>query len=276
MPSYDRELSLARQAARLAGDYIRREYELFEPIPDAPVSISTHVDRMSQDLILDFLRPHGPDDAFRAEEDTPAYRQCRKAGSRVWVIDPIDGTRGFARKNGQFSIMIGLTIDERPVVGVVYEPIADVMTFASRGQGCFVARQDAEPIRCQVSGRTTLDGCTVVKSHTKPGASAPEVAALAPATMIVTYSAGIKLAVVARGEADVYPNDYSRFSDWDICAGHILVTEAGGIVTQLRGEPVSYGGPEFRQTGGLLATNGHLHPQAVLRMREMAAGASTP
>lgn len=269
MPSYDIDLTIARDAACLAGDYIRREYDSFTPIPDAPVSISTHVDRGSQDLILDFLRSQCPDDAFRAEEDTPAYRACRTTGERVWVIDPIDGTRGFAKKNGQFSVMIGLTVNDRPVLGVVYEPITDVMTYAFQDGGCFVVRDGGDPVRCQVSERTSIDGCTVVKSHTKPGASAPEVAVLQPAKMIVTYSAGIKLAVVARGEADVYPNDYSRFSDWDICAGHILVTEAGGTVTQLRGEPVTYANTDFRQTGGLLATNGRLHDEAVARMKAM-------
>jgi 3'(2'), 5'-bisphosphate nucleotidase len=267
--TYERELQAALTAARLAGVYISREYELFVPIPDAPVTISTHVDRQSQDLILESLARTFPEDAFVAEEATEMSQKCRQDGPRRWIIDPIDGTRGFARKNGQFSVMIGLTLNDAPVVGVVYEPVTDVMTYATHHGGCFVKRGDQPASRCQVSDRSDLAQSIIVKSHTKPGMTAPEVAALAPAGLIVTYSAGIKLAVVARGEADLYPNDYSRFSDWDICAGHILVTEAGGQVTQLRGEPIRYNAPGHVQTGGLLASNGRLHASAIERLASM-------
>jgi 3'(2'), 5'-bisphosphate nucleotidase len=267
--NFSAELSAAIVAAREAGAAIRREYETFVPIPDAPVTISTHVDRLAQDLILDSLAAAFPDDGFVAEEATASYDRLTKSGSRMWVVDPIDGTRGFAKKNGQFSVMVGLTIDGRPVVGAVYEPIPDILTYAAIDGGCFVQRGDAGPVKCRVRECAALADSIVVKSHTKPGMSAPEVAVLAPAGTIVTYSAGIKLALVARGEADIYPNDYSRFSDWDICAGHILVTEAGGTVTQLRGKPITYHRDGGKQAGGLLATNGRLHEAAVERLRTL-------
>ncbi|HMC63342.1 MAG TPA: inositol monophosphatase family protein, partial [Gemmataceae bacterium] len=77
------------------------------------------------------------------------------------------------------------------------------------------------------------------------------------------YSAGIKLALVARGEVDLYVNTYSAFHDWDACAGHILVTEAGGTATGLRGEQLRYGLPGAWQKDGLLASNGLLHSAAL-------------
>ena len=86
---------------------------------------------------------------------------------------------------------------------------------------------------------------------------------LQPAKVIETYSAGVKLALVARGEADVYANTYEAFHDWDICAGHILVTEAGGRVTGTAGQELRYGLPGAWQRHGLLATNGHLHDAAL-------------
>src|SRR5690348_13868728 len=84
-----------------------------------------------------------------------------------------------------------------------------------------------------------------------------------PARVRETYSAGIKLALVARGEADVYLNDYVNFHDWDICAGQILVEEAGGTVTGLKGEGLRYGTPGAWQRQGLLATNGPLQAAAL-------------
>ena len=87
--------------------------------------------------------------------------------------------------------------------------------------------------------------------------------ALAPANIVESYSAGIKLALVARGDADVYLNTYEAFHDWDICAGHILVTEAGGQVTGTGGQVLHYGLPGAWQKNGLLATNGLLHSAAL-------------
>jgi 3'(2'), 5'-bisphosphate nucleotidase len=91
------------------------------------------------------------------------------------------------------------------------------------------------------------------------------VEALGPANVVETYSAGIKLALVARGEADIYLNTYDAFHDWDICAGHILVAEAGGAVTGTGGQVLRYGLPGAWQKDGLLATNGRLH-EATLKV----------
>jgi 3'(2'), 5'-bisphosphate nucleotidase len=104
------------------------------------------------------------------------------------------------------------------------------------------------------------------RSRTQP---TPPVAALKPARVIETYSAGIKLALVARGEADVYVNTYEAFHDWDVCAGDILVAEAGGKVTGLKGEELRYGLPGAWQRSGLLATNGALHEAAVAGLKQL-------
>ncbi|MDY3562828.1 3'(2'),5'-bisphosphate nucleotidase CysQ [Gemmata sp. JC673] len=262
MTDYRTELAAARGAAARASDLLRREYEAFTPIPDAPVSISTHADRASQELILGLLHEQFPGDALCAEESTPRFDSVPKSGRRTWVVDPIDGTRGFAKKVGQFSVMIGLLVDGLPVVGVVAEPVQDRITFAQIGGGCWLQVGTAEPTRCKVSARP-FDELVLVQSWAKTGMSPKPVRALTPRTVIETYSGGVKLACVARGEADVYANTYGTFADWDICAGHLLVTEAGGTVTFLNGAPVAYQAPEFKQTNGLLATNGLVHAKAV-------------
>ncbi len=102
-----------------------------------------------------------------------------------------------------------------------------------------------------------------------PGKRSRWAEALGPARIVESYSAGIKLALVARGEADIYLNTYEAFHDWDICAGHILVTEAGGRVTGTGGQELRYGLPGAWQRDGLLATNGLLH-DAALRVIALA------
>lgn len=262
----DTDLSAALEAAALAGELIRREYESFVAIPDAPVNISTHVDHASQELILGYLRDRFPADGLCAEEATATLAAACRTGPRVWVIDPIDGTRGFARKTGQFSVMIGLLVDGQPAVGVVLEPAQRRVTYAVQGGGCWWKTEGGEPVRCRVSGRASLGECVVAQSWAKPGVVSKTAAALQPRGVIETYSGGVKLALVARGEADVYANTYEKFADWDICAGHVLVTEAGGRVTDLGGGPVAYQAADFSQRKGLLATNGLLHDDVLKRL----------
>ena len=114
---------------------------------------------------------------------------------------------------------------------------------------------------------TELSAATLTQSRSKTAKASPVVAKLRPAKILETYSAGLKLAQVASGEADIYANIYPAFSDWDICAGHILVEEAGGRVTTLDGREIRYGLPGFAQTGGLLASNGRLHEKALLALK---------
>lgn len=263
--SYDGELLTALEAAGEASDLIRTEYESFVAVPDAPASISTYVDKASQELILGYLHARFPNDALCAEESIEGFDDVPKTGRRTWVVDPIDGTRGFAKKVGQFSVMIGLLVEGKPVVGVVAEPAQERMTYARLGGGCWTHMGDSTAISCHVSSRTP-ERYVLVQSWAKPGQTSRPVAAIRPRSVKETYSGGVKLAMVARGEADVYANTYETFFDWDICAGHILVTEAGGLVTDLAGEPIIYQARDFSQRKGLLATNGAAHAEIVKKL----------
>ena len=122
---------------------------------------------------------------------------------------------------------------------------------------------------CRVTAVAALSQATLTQSRSKPGQPSPYVTALQPGRVVESYSAGIKLALVPRGEADVYLNTYNAFHDWDICAGHILVAEAGGTVTGTQGEVLQYGLPGAWQRHGLLASNGKIHQQAIARLAKL-------
>jgi 3'(2'), 5'-bisphosphate nucleotidase len=266
--TFDTEMGAALEAAAQASDLIRREYESFVAVPDAPASITTHADKASQALILKYLHAKFPSDALCAEEAIPGFEAVPKSGRRVWVVDPIDGTRGFAKKTGQFSVMIGLLVEGVPVVGVVAEPAQKRVTYAQAGRGCYSATGEGTISRCKVSTRPA-ERMVLTQTWSKPGETSKPVQLLKPAGVVETYSGGVKLALVARGEADVYPNIYETFYDWDICAGDVLVTEAGGMVTDLAGNPLKYQAPDFSQRKKLLASNGVAHAELV---RRLAAG----
>src|SRR5437660_4055361 len=163
--SYGNELTAALAAADLAGAVILEHYARFAAIADAPASISTDADRASQETILRHLQTLFPGDAYCAEEDTPALTGASRLGERLWVIDPIDGTRGFAMKNGEFSVMIGLVAKGRVVVGVVAEPALGRVTYARFGHGCWARTATGMPAAGYVSKTTSLADAVLVQSH---------------------------------------------------------------------------------------------------------------
>jgi 3'(2'), 5'-bisphosphate nucleotidase len=270
---YERELQAALQAVALADQIILEHYAHFVAIPDAPANITTDTDRQSQETILRHLHAVFPEDALRAEETTATLAKVAEMGPRLWIVDPIDGTRGFARKNGEFSVMVAFVDQGHIAVGVVSEPAHGRLTYAVRGEGCW--RRDTaagSPQRCQVTAVADLAQATVIQSHSRnPSQPSRQLQALHPARVVESYSAGIKLVWVARGEADLYLNTYDACHDWDICAGQILVEEAGGRVTNLAGHEPRYGLPGAVQPNGLLASNGILHEPALSALRRLKA-----
>lgn len=271
---YERELTVALHAVQAACHHLVDAYAQFQAIPDAPADITTDADRTAQEIVLQHLRKTFSDDALCAEENTPTLQGIAATGNRLWIIDPIDGTRGFAQKNGEFSVMVGFVEAGNIGVGIVAQPAVARVTFATRGGGCW--RRDGaadDAVRCQVSQIESLDQATLTQSRSRDSSKPSRwVKTLGPAKVIESHSAGVKLALVARGEADVYLNTYDAFHDWDICAGHILVTEAGGAVTGSGGQALVYGLPGAWQRHGLLASNGNIHNAAIARLAPILGG----
>jgi 3'(2'), 5'-bisphosphate nucleotidase len=264
---HERELEVALEACQRTLRPILDEYARFEPILDAAADIKLTVDRVSQEILLQHLDTAFPHDSLCAEEDTPTLARVQAAArdpERTWVVDPIDGTRGFAVKSGEFSVMVALVERGRVVVGVVVEPVAQRWTYATHGGGCWRRDGGGPAVPCRVTTTERLaDAAVVVSRSSRPGKRSPQLEALAAARTVHTYSAGIKLALVARGEVDLYLNTYPNFHDWDVCAGHVLVDEAGGKVTTLGGAAIVYGQAAAGQRGGLLASNGRVHGAAL-------------
>lgn len=258
-----------REAGELALGKFRAPLKSWNKDNNSPVS---EVDIAVNEFLQERLRdPTGTIGWLSEEtEDDPERLRAR----RLWIIDPIDGTRGFAQKNGEFSIMVGFVRKGRIELGIVAQPATQRLTYATRGGGCWRRDgTDAAAARCQVTNIDSLERATLTQSRSRnPDKPSRWVQALRPAQVIESHSAGIKLALVARGEADMYLNTYDAFHDWDICAGHILVSEAGGKVTGSDGETLVYGLPGAWQRHGLLATNGQIHDAALARIAPVLAG----
>jgi 3'(2'), 5'-bisphosphate nucleotidase len=229
--------------ARAAGDEILRVYATdFEVRDKADASPVTEADERAEALILPALRGLTPDVPIVSEE-AAAAGVLPEAGSRFWLVDPLDGTKEFVSRNGEFTVNIALVEDGRPVLGVVHVPALERLYAGAVGTGAFV--EDASgrrPIACR---QAPEDGLTIVssRSHGDADALAGFLAGRAVASSVAAGSS-LKFCLVAAGDADLYPR-LGRTMEWDTAAGHAVVSAAGGRVSAVSGGELGYGKPGF-------------------------------
>jgi myo-inositol-1(or 4)-monophosphatase len=253
-PPSDRDLatSAARKAGAIAMGSFRGTLAVRHKAPDQPL---TDADVAIDVLLHRLLAQARPAYGWLSEESVD--RPDRLARARVWVVDPIDGTRSYIAGRREFSISIGLAEDGDAVVGVVHNPATGELYRAERGEGAF--RQDTEedePARLHVATPSARERPVLLASRSEIAAA--ELAPFADRFEIRPCgSTAYKLALVAAGAADAFLSRGPK-SEWDVCAGALLVQEAGGRVTDLAGRPLRFNRPQpFVQ--GILATRGDLH-----------------
>lgn len=255
----EKEKDIAIAAARAAGDIIRQIYATdysvdYKSNDNSPVTVA---DREANQKIQEMLQGAFPDYGWLSEETVDS--SDRLASRRVWVVDPMDGTQEFIQKIPEFAVSIGLVEDGRPILGVVYNPTLDQLFWAIRGQGAWCEEQQLRvPETPRLAEATILSS----RSETKRGEWKGLTSLFRARPM---GSIAYKLACLANGEADASFTLVPK-NEWDICGGTLLVEEAGGIVTNLRGKPVIFNQPTTLLQG-LVASNGNLHAQLLELIR---------
>jgi 3'(2'), 5'-bisphosphate nucleotidase len=258
---FQHELDVALRLAHEAGEAIMGYYQTGLRVDlkagDEPI---TAADRAADTLIAAGLRAAFPGDGLLTEESEDDL--SRLVRERVWIVDPLDGTTEFINETGEFAVQIALTLGGRPVVGVVYQPAKGRLFHAVQGQGAFQVYDD-QTTRLQVSSEPDpAQMCLVAsRSHYSPFI---EVArqALGIATANRVGSVGLKVGLVARAACDLYlATTVSK--EWDLCAPHALLLEAGGMLTNLCGEQLVYNKRDVTECTGLIASNGLAHRQIV-------------
>jgi 3'(2'), 5'-bisphosphate nucleotidase len=231
-------IPMARAAGRVIMDIYGQDFDVSLKADTSPV---TQADQAAEAVISAALGALAPDIPVVAEEAFSAGTRWEPA-DRFWLVDPLDGTREFISRNGEFTVNIALIESGRPVLGVVYAPAVNKLYAGAAGVGSFVEDGARHAIAC----RTAPDaGLTVVSSRSH-GDEAALDRLLMGRKVASRANAGssLKLCMVAAGEADLYPR-LGRTMEWDIAAGHAIVSAAGGRVTDLAGAELSYGKPGF-------------------------------
>jgi 3'(2'), 5'-bisphosphate nucleotidase len=240
-------------AARAAGLVVEHK------AGDEPV---TAADRDASTLIVAGLHAAFPADVVVSEELEDDL--ARLGADRVWFVDPIDGTKDFIRGGDGFAVMIGLVVGGVPVVGVVHQPSIDRTFAAIAGQAATV-RERGQPARAiAVSTVSDPAQARLVASASHRSAVIDDVKeALGTHDELNIGSVGVKLALIAAGARDLYVNPAGRCKAWDTCAPEVILRAAGGVLTNLHGDPLRYDQPDLRLPHGLVGSNQHLHAAVV-------------
>ncbi|MGB0908858.1 MAG: 3'(2'),5'-bisphosphate nucleotidase CysQ family protein, partial [Nitrospirales bacterium] len=221
----------------------------------------TEADKLANTLIVEGLRKQFPQDDIVAEESAPPANLSHTG--KVWYVDPLDGTKEFINKNGEFSVMIGLAIDGQAKLGVVYRPDQDML---------FAGLTDQDSYMETASGRTRLKVSTlqpsesltliVSRSHRNPKIDMIKEH-IGISKEFPCGSVGLKIGSIARRDADVYLEPGPFTSLWDACAPEAIIRGAGGQFTNIYGEPILYGYDTLKNMKGLVATNGACHEHVI-------------
>jgi 3'(2'), 5'-bisphosphate nucleotidase len=269
----DREAALehALSIAITAGEGIARIYASEFAVEykghDDPVTVA---DRDANALICAALEKLYPGVPIVAEESDPATFAGFATEPVVWFVDPLDGTREFVARNGEFAVMIGLAEAGRATLGVLVAPALGRIWIGGEGLGAFEVMADGTRAPIRVSTRATLADAEVLVSRSRQSdRSRDAVARLGARRVTLCGGAGIKGARIACGEADIYAQAGRSGKLWDGCAPEAIVRAAGGEWTDGFGDRPSYATETLQNERGVLATNGLLHAAALAVARTL-------
>ena len=256
-------IQLARQASTVVLDLLRK------PITQsrkADHSIVTEADLRSDEIIRTGLANAFPDHAILTEENGLSGNA---ESANVWLVDPLDGTKAYAKGIPGFSIMIGLLRNGSPHLGVVLDPLEGFLYYAIRGQGAYLESL-GNTVRLYVSERENFETMPLVTSTGFPKEKLLQIVSKFHTPVCDPInSVGIKVGMLVRQVGDIYLNHHSVHF-WDTCAPQIILEEAGGLFTDIHGTPLTYSLQGSNSHAALtLASNGKQHGDLVSFLSEV-------
>jgi 3'(2'), 5'-bisphosphate nucleotidase len=232
----------------------------------------TDADRRASDFLVEELRRMFPADGVLSEESPDDVSRLSK--SRVWIIDPLDGTMEFINHLSEFAVMIGLSVDGVSTLGAMYQPAKERLFYAGVGGGSFLT-ENGVTRRLRVSSESNPALITLALSRSHPSTDVDLIQReLGITNTIQSGSLGLKVGLICTGQAHLYLHTTPKTCQWDTCAPDVILHEAGGRMTDLMNQPLRYNGPEVRNLNGVIASNGIVHDRIVQAGRSVLARTS--
>lgn len=247
-----------------AGDEILKYYDHDfenEKKSDSPVTVA---DLASEKIILESFNKY---EGFGVLSEEKKEDKSHIGKEWVFVVDPMDGTKDFVHKTDDFSILIALLHNDAPILGLIHKPITKKLHYAIKGQGAFV-ESEGEIKKIEVSKEIDFSKMYILMSQYHRGELENRLAEKLGLKYKHTGSAGLKLAALAEGVAEIYINSSSGTAEWDTAAGQIILEEAGGKITDKFGNDLEYNKENPYNLNGFIATNNTNHDLLIETIKE--------
>jgi 3'(2'), 5'-bisphosphate nucleotidase len=221
-----------------AGDAILKVYnsDFYYQIKD-DLSPLTEADKLSNQIIYKRLKRLSPGIPILSEEDSNINYKVRSKWEKYWLVDPLDGTKEFIKKNGEFTVNIALIQNTKPILGVIYVPISNETYWGSKKEGSFYSDgQKTLKIKVRKKDNKCL---TILSSRSHPSVELHDFIKKFKEPEIIQKGSSLKLCLLAAGKGDIYPR-LSPTSEWDIAAGHSILLGSGGNIYDLKGQQITY------------------------------------
>lgn len=268
-PTLARLIEIAAEAAAIVKDVYSAPFEVDYKAPKDPVTVA---DRRANALICARLAEAYPGIPVVAEESDPASFAGYRDAERVFFVDPLDGTREFVDRNGEFAVMIGLLDGEHATLGVIHAPATDTVYAGAVGDGAFRIDPSGARAPVRVSEVARLGEARIVASRSHRSEKMQRaLELLGVGEVIALGSAGLKGVAVASAAAEAYVTPGYAGKRWDACAADALVRAAGGRFTAAHGLPIAYRGEKLANDRGVLACNARLQGALLERLAKLRA-----
>jgi 3'(2'), 5'-bisphosphate nucleotidase len=255
---------MAREAGRILMSLYHADVEVSLKGKSDPV---TEADRRANAYLVDELRRAFPGDGVVAEESPDTSDALQKG--RCWYVDPLDGTKEFLAKNGEFAVMLGLAIDGEARLGVLYQPAADKLYRGVVGEGAHLEHEGrVQALRVSDEADTAKLRLVVSRSH-RSEATDQIKSRLGITDEACSGSVGLKIGLIAEQRADLYVHPSNRSCAWDACGPEAVLRAAGGRFADMAGNPFVYGGTDMSNARGILACNTAAFDAVVPVVREV-------
>ena len=228
-------IEISIDAGEAIMDIYKSDFDFKKKNDKSPLTVA---DICSHEIILDSLYKLDPKIPILSEESSDIPYAERSSWNEYWLIDPLDGTKEFINRNGEFTVNIALIKNNKPIIGVIHSPVLQETYWGSKIDGSYFIKNQSQPEMINVSPQ---QGGTlrVLASRSHMSDELNQVLSKRNDTKIIKMGSSLKFCLIAKGEADIYPR-YGPTSEWDIAAGHAIVKFAGGTINSLCGNKLRY------------------------------------
>ena len=255
IPELDIAIKAAYEASKAILEIYQKDFDTFSKTDNSPI---TEADLKSNEIIKNILL--NTKHSILSEEDKDDI--SRVSESLIWIIDPLDGTSDFIDRTGEFTIMIALVKNKKPILGVILWPTEKTLFVAQKDQGAFKFSNNKWQ-KISVTNIEKLSDCRIVGSRHHLSDTEKKFIKKLGINNFTSVGSSLKVGKISSGEAEAYITTTNKIKEWDTAASHCIISEAGGKMTDMLGNDLTYNNKNVYHENGILVTNGLIHNKIV-------------